>query len=114
MGSGLLRGVRPTMTRCGSCGRLENCFNRFIAARRAHSPEAVNEAWQARAYKMNAVKVVIWEEDGGWLGYLQEYPDYWTQGETREELKEHLLDLYGDITRGAIPGIRKVEELVVP
>ena len=63
---------------------------------------------------MNAVKVVIWEEDGGWLGYLQEYPDYWTQGDTREELKEHLLDLYHDITSGAIPGIRKVEELVLP
>ena len=63
---------------------------------------------------MNAVKVVIWEEDGGWLGYLQEYPDYWTQGETLQDLRDHLADLYQDITSGAIPGIRKVEELVLP
>ena len=25
-----------------------------------------------------------------WLGYLQHYPDYWTQGETREEQRESL------------------------
>ena len=28
-----------------------------------------------------------------WLGYLQDYPDYWTQGETSDDLKEHLRDL---------------------
>src|SRR5436309_765704 len=28
------------------------------------------------------VKVVVWKENGSWLGYLQEYPDYWTQGKT--------------------------------
>lgn len=44
---------------------------------------------------------------------LQEYPDYWTQGETLDDLKEHLKDLYKDLSSGEIPGIRKVEELVV-
>lgn len=63
---------------------------------------------------MQAVKIVVWEEDGAWIGYLQEYPDYWTQGETLEDLKEHLRDLYQDITSGQIPGIRRVEELIVP
>jgi predicted RNase H-like HicB family nuclease len=62
---------------------------------------------------MQTVRIVVWEEDGGWLGYLQEYPDYWTQGETLEDLKAHLQDLYQDVTSGQIPGIRKVEELVV-
>ena len=62
---------------------------------------------------MAVVKIVTWEEDGGWLGYLQDYPDYWTQGETNEDLKEHLRDLYQDLTSGAIQGIRRVEELVV-
>ena len=62
---------------------------------------------------MQSVKIVVWEEDGGWLGYLQDYPDYWTQGETLEDLREHLTDLYEDITGGAVPGIRKVEDLVV-
>jgi predicted RNase H-like HicB family nuclease len=62
---------------------------------------------------MNTVKIVFWEDKGAWLGYLQEYPDYWTQGETLDDLKEHLKDLFNDITGGHIPGIRKVEELVV-
>jgi len=63
---------------------------------------------------MRSVKIVVWEEDGGWLGYLQDYPDYWTQGESLEDLKDHLRDLLQDITSGTIPGIRKVEDLVLP
>jgi predicted RNase H-like HicB family nuclease len=63
---------------------------------------------------MNTIKIVVWEEDGGWLGYLQDYPDYWTQGDTLEDLKEHLKDLYQDVSGGQIPGVRKVEDLVVP
>lgn len=62
---------------------------------------------------MQTVNIVFWEEDGGWLGYLQEYPDYWTQGETLDDLKEHLRDLYEDIASGQIPGIRRVGELKV-
>ena len=63
---------------------------------------------------MQVVKIVYWEEDGAWIGYLQEYPDYWTQGETLDDLKEHLKDLYNDISGGLIPGIRRVAELIVP
>ncbi len=62
---------------------------------------------------MQTVKFVYWEEDGAWIGYLQDYPDYWTQGETLDNLKDHLRDLYHDLTSGALPGIRKVDELVV-
>ncbi len=62
---------------------------------------------------MQTVKIVLWEEDGAWLGYLQDYPDYWTQGDTLDDLKDHLQDLYRDVTSGTIPGIRRVEELVV-
>ncbi len=54
---------------------------------------------------MQAVKIIVWEEEGAWLGYLQDYPDYWTQGETLDDLKEHLKDLYQDVTSGTIPGI---------
>ncbi len=39
-------------------------------------------------------KYVYWQDDDMWLGYLEEYPDYWTQGETEEELQENLLDIY--------------------
>jgi hypothetical protein len=62
---------------------------------------------------MSAVKLVVWEEDGVWLGYLQDFPDYWTQGETRQDLDQHLKDLHADLTSGAIPGACKLEELVV-
>ena len=60
-----------------------------------------------------SIKIVVWEDQGVWLGYLQEYPDYWTQGLTLDDLKDHLRDLYHDVTSGMIPGIRRVEELVV-
>lgn len=62
---------------------------------------------------MSAVKIIVWEEDGAWLGYLQDYPDYWTQGEALEDLREHLRDLYSDVPSGEIPGVRKAEELIV-
>ena len=63
---------------------------------------------------MPAIKFVYWEEDGAWLGYLQDYPDYWTQGDTLDDLREHLRDIYDDVTTGELPGIRKVDEFVVP
>ena len=62
---------------------------------------------------MQSIKIVVWEEDGAWLGYLQDYPDYWTQGDTLEDLKEHLRDLYQDLSSGQLPGIRKVDDLVL-
>jgi predicted RNase H-like HicB family nuclease len=63
---------------------------------------------------MTTVKIVYWQDGGMWLGYLADYPDYWTQGETLEDLKEHLIDLYRDLSGGHIPGARKVEELAIP
>jgi hypothetical protein len=67
----------------------------------------------SRRSTSQTVKIVYWEEDGGWIGHLQEYPDYWTQGDSLDDLKEHLRDLYRDITSGEIPAIRKVEELTI-
>ena len=49
---------------------------------------------------MITVRYIYWEEDGWWLGYLQDFPDYWTQGETLEDLKDHLRDLYTDLSGG--------------
>lgn len=63
---------------------------------------------------MQTVKYVYWQDDDLWLGYFEEYPDYWTQGETFDDLCEQLKDLYADLTSGQIPGVRKVGELVVP
>jgi hypothetical protein len=47
------------------------------------------------------------------LGYLNSYPDHWTQGENLDDLKEHLRDLYNMFSAGPIPGIRKEDELEI-
>ncbi len=62
---------------------------------------------------MQKIKFVHWMEGDAWIGYLQDYPDYWTQGETLDDLRDHLLDLYHDLTSGELTGMRKVDELVV-
>jgi len=46
-----------------------------------------------------------------WFGYLEEYPDYMTQGTSLEELKENLADLYKELNSGSIPSIIKADEL---
>ena len=46
-----------------------------------------------------------------WLGHLEDYPDYITQGKTLKDLQAHLKDLFKDLTGGHIPGVRKVAEL---
>ena len=53
------------------------------------------------------------ESDGQFLGYLNAYPDHWTQGDDFEDLKAQLLDLYHEFAKDALPGVRKVGELVV-
>ena len=62
---------------------------------------------------MQTVKYVHWQDGDTFLGYLVEYPDYWTQGASLDDLKDHLADLYKDLTSGEISGVRKVDELVI-
>lgn len=62
---------------------------------------------------MRKEKFVYWKEGKFWVGYFLDYPDYWTQGRSLKDLKEHLKHLYEDLTCGEIPGIRKVAELVL-
>jgi len=60
------------------------------------------------------IQFTYWKEsDGRYLGYLNSHPDHWTQGDTLDDLKEHLRDLYEMFSAEDIPGIRKVEELEV-
>ena len=63
---------------------------------------------------MKSLRYVYWQDDDMWLGYLDEYPDYMTQGETLDDLQENLKDLYADLVSGEIPGVRRVAELQVP
>lgn len=58
-------------------------------------------------------KFTWWKDGDHFLGYLDEYPDYHTQGESLEDLKLHLLDLYKDLSTDAIPGVLHHEELLI-
>lgn len=62
---------------------------------------------------MESKRFVYYEEDGMWIGWLEEFPDYRTQGETLEELKENLKDIHDELTGGRIPSVRRTGELRV-
>jgi predicted RNase H-like HicB family nuclease len=59
------------------------------------------------------IKYIYWKDGDFWLGYLEDYPDYLTQGSTLEDLQIHLKDLFKDLNSGHIPFIRKKGELEV-
>ena len=52
---------------------------------------------------MKIQKYIYWQDDLMFLGYLEDYSDYWTQGKIIEELEENLIDIYKDLTGGTIP-----------
>lgn len=62
---------------------------------------------------MKTTRYIYWKDGNMWLGYLEEYPDYMTQGTSLEDLQAHLKDLFDDLAGGHIPGVRKVAELQV-
>ena len=66
-----------------------------------------------KGVNMERKKYVYWEDNSMWLGYFEEYPDYMTQGETLEELKDNLRDIYNELSSGEIPYVRKVAVLDV-
>ncbi|MEI7936763.1 MAG: type II toxin-antitoxin system HicB family antitoxin [Verrucomicrobiota bacterium] len=62
---------------------------------------------------MRSRRFTYWQDGDGWLGYLDDFPDYLTQGESLEDLKAHLASLYEDLTSGEIPCVRHRGELEV-
>jgi len=48
------------------------------------------------------IKFTYWEEDGWFVGYLNDYPDTWTQGEDLDDLKIHLRDLHKEFSTGGL------------
>jgi predicted RNase H-like HicB family nuclease len=62
---------------------------------------------------MKTVEYTFWKDGEFFLGYLNQYPDYHTQGYSKEELQENLKDLLRDIESEEIPYIRKVEEMAI-
>jgi len=62
---------------------------------------------------MKTTRYMYWQDDDMWLGYLENFPDYQTQAHDLQELQENLLDLYKDLSTGAIPNVRQVGELKI-
>ena len=62
---------------------------------------------------MESQKFTYFQEEDMVIGWLEEFPDYKTQGETLEELKENLRDLYRDLNSNTVPHVRHVGELDV-
>jgi predicted RNase H-like HicB family nuclease len=60
---------------------------------------------------MNKKTITYWQDGEYWLGYINEYPEYVTQGVSIEELIENLKDIFHDISNELIPGKRKSMEL---
>ncbi|MGD0007237.1 MAG: type II toxin-antitoxin system HicB family antitoxin [Terriglobia bacterium] len=62
---------------------------------------------------MKTLKFTYWKDGDYYLGFLNDYPDYQTQGTSKEELVCNLKDLLVDLESGDVPYVRKVEDLVV-
>lgn len=62
---------------------------------------------------MRMTPYVYYQEDDIWVGWLEAYPDYRTQGASLEELEENLRDIQQELESGAIPCVHHIGELVV-
>jgi len=60
---------------------------------------------------MTTLEYTYWQDDEHWIGYLNDFPDYLTQGESFDDLKEHLADLYQEFSSGEIPHVRRRAQL---
>ena len=62
---------------------------------------------------MKNVQYTFWQDGDFFMGFLNDYPDYETQGYSKVELLENLQDLLKDLESGEVPFIKKVEEMVI-
>jgi predicted RNase H-like HicB family nuclease len=54
-----------------------------------------------------------WEDGAFFIGHLNDFPEYETQGLTKEELEENLKELASDLESSEIPYIRRIAEIVI-
>ncbi|KAF0119039.1 MAG: hypothetical protein FD151_2080 [bacterium] len=60
--------------------------------------------------KMN----IVYRQEKGWfVGHIQEYPDYESQGKTLQELRDNLIEIYDDIRKGLVPDAEPFQILEV-
>jgi hypothetical protein len=62
---------------------------------------------------METRKYTYYQEGDMFVGWLEEFPDYRTQGLTLEELQANLVDIHKELTSGRISRVHRVGELQV-
>lgn len=62
---------------------------------------------------MKTLKYTYWQDGSHFIGHLNDFPDYETQGESKADLMENLRSLLVDIESNEVPYIRHTEDLVV-
>ena len=55
---------------------------------------------------MRTLKYTFWQDGDFYLGFLDDYPDYWTQGTSKEDLLESLKGLLADLKSEESPQVR--------
>ena len=58
---------------------------------------------------MRTIKITSWKANDLYVGYLNDYPDYRSQGLSKEELIDNLKELLQDIESDEVPYIRRIE-----
>jgi len=56
---------------------------------------------------MKTIKLTYWQDGDYYLGFLNDYPDYHTQGVSKEELVGNLKELLVDLESGEVPYVSK-------
>ena len=70
----------------------------------------MKEYQREKSMKLN----IVYKEGEGWfVGHIQECPDYESQGKTLEELRENLIEIYDDISKGLVPDAKPFQVLEV-
>ena len=59
------------------------------------------------------IDFTFWKDGDFFIGYLNEFPDYETQGYSLDELKTNLKSLFEDIKSEESPYIRQTARLVL-
>lgn len=51
---------------------------------------------------MDSTTYIYWQDNGQWLGYLHDYPDYWTQGSPSKTYSP-IFAICTSMSQGAVP-----------
>lgn len=62
---------------------------------------------------MKHLSYTYWQDGDFFVGYINDFPEYMTQGYTLNELQENLRTLYADLENEDIPYIRHTAELII-